>query len=486
MQSRRAMRENQSIWIDLTTSLQWTRPPVGIVRVEQECCRWMLAKLPDRVRICMFDASTGRFLEVQVRDALAVLNRNGRTPEPASFAPAATAHTPSVPTMAAAPPSLVRRAERLVRKATHAALKILPQTYQPMVRRYLIAARRTLAYTYTELKAAHAENSAIAAAPAAPQVEPPASPGRALATFQHGDSYLTMGLDWDQGNKLEALWREKNKSGLKVFSFAYDVIPVKFPTYYPEGKFDLFSNYFATMGWAADEIICISQCTARDLSMFLLQVGAPQPPMSVLRLGDTLPVMDDDNPSFEVAEILKTPFLLAVSTIEIRKNHETLYRAYLRLLEAGFDVPKLVLVGMTGWRVDDFMYAIRTDPRIEGKIVVLNHASDADLAALYKNCLFTLYPSLYEGWGLPVAESLAYGKFCLASSAASIPEIAGDILDYVDPWDVPNWVLKIQHYCSDPAALRVAEEDITARYRTTSWETTTDKLIAAIGSAASA
>ncbi|MEJ8847091.1 glycosyltransferase family 1 protein [Variovorax rhizosphaerae] len=482
------MHKENLIWIDLTTSLYWKRPAVGIVRVEQECCRWILTKLKDRVRICAFDSSEGQFKELEAQEAWEVLRRD-RSPPESLINPAAaptssrTAEPVSCPAAApAAPLGLASHIKQVLRKLVLATLSRIPLSYQPAVRSKLIAIRRTLAGSYKDLKTALVgDPTTPVSEPASLQAEPSRSPIRPLAHFQQGDTYLTMGLDWDHGNKLDLLYRAKKRTGLRVLNFAYDIIPVKFPHYYPSGKFELFSTYFATMGWTADRIICISECTARDLGGFLEQVGAPRPSMSVVRLGDTLPAtMNSGKPSPKVAELLGAPFLLAVSTIEIRKNHECLYRAYIRLIESGFDVPKLVLVGMLGWRVDDFIYSLRNDPRVEDKIVILDQVTDADLVTLYRHCLFTLYPSLYEGWGLPVAESLAYGKFCLASNAASIPEIAGDILDYVDPWDVPQWTEKIRLYCADPAALRSKEQLIANHYRLSSWENTADQVIAAI------
>lgn len=337
-----------------------------------------------------------------------------------------------------------------------------------------------MAYGYHEWVAARAsvaapEQLGSGNSPAAAPSSPPDPSG----IFSAGDCYLTMGLDWDH-DKMGVLYREKRKKGLKVFNFAYDVIPVKFPHFYQSGKFDLFSVYFVNMAWTTDHVFCISACTAHDLQSFFEDVGAPNPPKTVVRLGDALHEAQEQRPSEQIAKLLEVPYLLFVSTIEIRKNHETLYKAYVRLVEEGFEAPKLVLVGMPGWRVDDFMYSLRNDPRIKERIVILDRVSDADLSHLYRNCMFTLYPSLYEGWGLPVAESLAYGKFCLASNVASIPEIAGDIIDYADPWDVPQWAEKIRLYCSDPQALCEREAAIASRFRTTSWEATADEMIATI------
>src|SRR5690606_22141953 len=147
-------------------------------------------------------------------------------------------------------------------------------------------------------------------------------------------------------------------------------------------------------------------------------------------------------------------------TLEIRKNHEVLYRAVLDLLARGREPPLLVFAGMRGWRVDDLLQTLEHDPRVRNRIRIVAHASDADIDALYRSCLFTAFPSHYEGWGLPVAESLAYGKFCIASSAGSIPEVGGELTALLSPHDVRAWADALWHYASDSHTLQVREAAI--------------------------
>jgi glycosyltransferase involved in cell wall biosynthesis len=94
----------------------------------------------------------------------------------------------------------------------------------------------------------------------------------------------------------------------------------------------------------------------------------------------------------------------------------------------------------------------------DGDYRVLENVSDAQLALLYSACYFTVFPSRAEGYGLPVAESLGAGKLCVASNATSIPEVAGDLADYFDPWEksqIRDWntILNIQR-TSDPKKVR--------------------------------
>ena len=79
--------------------------------------------------------------------------------------------------------------------------------------------------------------------------------------------------------------------------------------------------------------------------------------------------------------------------------------------------------------------------------------TDVELALLYRKCLLTMFPSLAEGWGLPVGESLAYGKICIASRAGAIPEVGGELVDYVDPYDASR---RARRCCALPRRSRAA------------------------------
>ncbi len=289
--------------------------------------------------------------------------------------------------------------------------------------------------------------------------------------FAAGDVYISLGLDWDQKD-LTFLYELKQALDFNVILFCYDIIPILFPKYCVKHVAETFPAYIADVAWCADKIFCISNCTQNDLKNYLKKVGAPVPALDVAYLGSTLPKADAD-PSPAVKKICRDRFILFVSTIEARKNHVVLYRAYRRLLEQGVTrLPKLVFVGMQGWGVADFLEKMRRDKLTAPYIDILDHVSDADLVTLYQHCDFTVYPSLYEGWGLPVAESLAYGKFCLASSAASIPEIAGDLIDYVDPEDVEAWSGQLLWFVEHREDLEKREKKIKKEFELRSWKDT--------------
>jgi glycosyltransferase involved in cell wall biosynthesis len=163
--------------------------------------------------------------------------------------------------------------------------------------------------------------------------------------------------------------------------------------------------------------------------------------------------------------------VLFVSTIEVRKNHRLLVRVWRRLLEQhGEDVvPALIFAGQIGWLVDDLLADLAASHYLSGKIVLLPGLSDAQLRQAYRSSLFTVFPSLCEGWGLPIAESLAHGKFCVASDRTSIPEVGGDLIDYFDPSDDDDAVAKIERPLLDPGYLTAREARVRAEYSPRTW-----------------
>lgn len=301
-----------------------------------------------------------------------------------------------------------------------------------------------------------------------------------MEIFDRGDVLLTCGVNWlpNFGN-MGRLYELRKLIGLRLVTTCYDLIPIMF-THLVPGMEKTFTPYLLDMVRHADHVLCISRCTRRDLLRWINTLGERIPDTSVIPLGCELQGPSDDNDVGEdVRLILAHRYLLSVSTIERRKNHETLCRAYTRLVDWGVrDLPRLVLVGRIGVGGQALIDEIAADRRISERVVILSGVSDAGLAALYERCLFTLYPSLYEGWGLPVSESLASGKFCLASNQGALREAGEEFVDYLDPWDVEEWANRIFRYLSVPGTLERRELDIRQSYRPRRWRASAEHVVA--------
>lgn len=421
-------------WVHVSTLLQWDRPPVGIVRAEQEYCRWLRDQPPTaigEIRYCRFDRDSGRFVEVApntVADRLQALASGGNA--------------------GTTPPQ--RRAifkTVLLRALPHRLLHALVS-----LRRH---ARLFLSKRLSRLRRFGMIGIAT---PQPPQ----------QAAFHVGDCWVSLGLDWDTLDQ-RALYEAKLRYGLQITLMCYDVIPALFPqlVVLPPGN---FAAYITDAAWCADRFICISEHTRQDLETLLKHLGAPVPNTHVVHLGSEVASDQPSRPPRTFGSRTdQRPFVLFVSTIERRKNHEVLYRAWVRLREQGIAPYRLVFVGMRGWGVTDLMQDLHLDPRVQGDIVLLDRVDDAELAWLYQHCAFTVFPSLYEGWGLPLVESLAWGKFCLASQAASLPEAGGPWAEYLDPWDLPAWVERLAYYMSHPDAVAAHEAHIRREFQAPRW-----------------
>ncbi|MBU1449696.1 MAG: glycosyltransferase family 4 protein [Proteobacteria bacterium] len=152
-----------------------------------------------------------------------------------------------------------------------------------------------------------------------------------------------------------------------------------------------------------------------------------------------LPVYRPAEDPFQMQAVLKRhgldrPYLLFVGTLEPRKNLVRLLAAYERLLAGGQDQFDLVLAGGTGWKAGPIEEAL-SHSEARGRVRRLGYVPGPDLPALYQGAWALVYPSLYEGFGLPVLEAMACGAPVVTSAAASLPEVGGDAALYVDPLD---------------------------------------------------
>lgn len=120
-------------------------------------------------------------------------------------------------------------------------------------------------------------------------------------------------------------------------------------------------------------------------------------------------------------------FLLFVGTVEPRKNLSTLLRAFEEVVRVRQKPLQLVIAGRKGWLVDDLLDSLKHSPVAE-RIILTGYLADDDLCALYSSCAVHIYPSIYEGFGLPPLEAMACGAPVIASNIAAIKEVVGSRL----------------------------------------------------------
>jgi glycosyltransferase involved in cell wall biosynthesis len=143
------------------------------------------------------------------------------------------------------------------------------------------------------------------------------------------------------------------------------------------------------------------------------------------------------------------------------KNYRLLLNIWDDLVkDPSFDLD-LVIVGMRGWNVDDVISTLETSPLYEKRIFWFRNLSDAGLSWLYENCHVFLFPSLYEGWGLPVVESLRHHRPVIVSSRGASPEAALGCATIVDPDDRSMWIKEIRRLSlMSRAEIQVTVDDL--------------------------
>jgi glycosyltransferase involved in cell wall biosynthesis len=219
---------------------------------------------------------------------------------------------------------------------------------------------------------------------------------------------------------------------------------------------------------AADAVIAVSEHTKRDA---VRAYGLDEAKVKVVYEGVPprfRPATPEAAAAVRQKYSLPERFVLFVGTIEPRKNLSTLLTAFGQFKEWGGE-HHLVIVGRKGWLYESFFRQLRASGW-ERNVIFPGFVSDVDLPALYGGAEFFVFPSLYEGFGLPPLEALACGTPTLCADSSSLPEVVGDAALLVPPLDVAAWAEAMQRLACDAnlrAALRARGPE---RARQFTWE----------------
>jgi glycosyltransferase involved in cell wall biosynthesis len=217
---------------------------------------------------------------------------------------------------------------------------------------------------------------------------------------------------------------------LPTVAMIYDLISFE-PAMSPNRRSAMIERL--TLGGAvrqASGLVCISQATA-DALVARFPRAARRITVAPLGAAPTLSAPTAD----ERESLPDAGFVLAVGTLEPRKNLPRLVAAYAGLDPELQAAHRLVVVGASGWSTGPTVAALRS---LGDRCLTLGHVSDSALAELYRRCAVFCYPSLGEGFGLPVLEAMAAGAPVVTSTVSSLPEVGGDAAVYVDPRNVDD------------------------------------------------
>ncbi|HEY8611072.1 MAG TPA: glycosyltransferase family 1 protein [Roseomonas sp.] len=463
-----------TLWLDVEDLFHYAlrNPrPSGIQRLSFELYGGLQALLGDRVRFCRHDP-VGDTLRTVPWEAIEHLFAGML--EPAAPMPRAVASTaPGAATGRGIVRSLAGRLPLAMRDPLMQAVAAQ--------RAALAAQRAALGHGGRALRA----TPSLLRGPASQDAGGQVAPGEDIRRLaEPGDVLGVLGSPWFHQDYAGFVTRATAGVSMETALLVYDLIPLLRPEWCDAGLVRVFSRWFTGFAPQADHILAISEATARDVERWAAREGVRlDRPVRTLPIGTGF-----SGPPVKAAVTLPAglspgSYVLIVSTIEARKNHLLAFRTWRRMVEEmpPEQVPTLVFAGRIGWLVQDLMQQIENCGHLGGKLVVVPDPNDSELVALYKGCRFTLFPSLYEGWGLPVTESLSFGKLCIASDRTSLPEAGGSFCIYIDPENITAATETIRRACTDDSLITEREAAIRDGFRPVPWRRSAEVLAGHLG-----
>jgi glycosyltransferase involved in cell wall biosynthesis len=290
--------------------------------------------------------------------------------------------------------------------------------------------------------------------------------------------FIPWGEWWDQD------WLDKIKSytyeGVEIFPVCHDILPMVVPQF--SGNSGSLKDFVSQIFPVSKTVVVQSRSTQEDLTMWMQGQELEVPDIQQFRLGEdfsTTHIKPSDSEMLEKYKVKKDGYLVYVSTIEPRKNHTLLYYTYKLAKSRGVHLPKLLIIGRVGHDTTEIIKFIKEDPQINQQIKICDQVSDDELNWLYENCMFTIVPSFYEGWGMSVLESIFRGKSAVCSNTSSLAEMPDNCVIRFNPASTDECLDAII-VMSKPATLKRYREN-ASQYRPHSWDASYKQVIDILG-----
>lgn len=258
--------------------------------------------------------------------------------------------------------------------------------------------------------------------------------------------------------------------GVKWVYTLYDLSFMNYPEYTTEAnRLACFDGVFRA-SLHADFIIAISEHSRTDFLRIFPHY--PNKKIKVIYPASRFSGVEIINKPRKFSQLMAEKFWLTVGTIEPRKNQFRTLEAYAELkLQSINQLPlfPLVFVGGNGWMMDDFHRKINS-LGLQNDVILWGYATEDELAWLYRNCYSFLYPSLFEGFGLPVLEAMAFGAAVVTSNVSSLPEVAGSAGILINPLEVNELVDAMHRLLKDDGLRTTLKQLAIDKAKQFSWQ----------------
>ncbi len=296
--------------------------------------------------------------------------------------------------------------------------------------------------------------------------------------FERNSVFLELNSCWHTlPNRSWMLPVLKNR-GIRIVTQIYDIIPVRYPQYMASHTLLKFMEFLTAHLTYADDIIVNTEAVREDVLRLFSELDMQPKPVHVIGLGADFTAdsssADESADETLLRKLEGRKFLLTVGTVEPRKNHRVLVDAYEKRI-ASLDTD-VVIVGRTGWQMEEFMDRIRSDKRYGNGLYVLSDVNDATLAELYRMAWMVVFPSYTEGFGLPTIEALINGIPVICSDIPVMREVGGRFCDYFPADDSTALANIVENYISHPEKYSIRKTLIAEEYTPPSWKDTVREL----------
>ncbi|WP_237216763.1 glycosyltransferase, partial [Falsiroseomonas oryziterrae] len=314
--------------------------------------------------------------------------------------------------------------------------------------------------------------------------DPDARPDAPVAA---GATLTSFGNAWGIEDYFRGLRLLRRRVPLRYCAFLHDCIPLLMPEHCAEITPPLYARWFASLALQADLLMANSRATAADATRLGAPLGLRPAPAVVPLAVDPPPDPDAAKAAAEALDIEEpeAAFVLFVATLESRKNHLLVFRAWLELLRRlpAARVPRLLCIGRPGWKAGAALDLLARSPALRAKVSILSGVSDLALAGLTSRCLFTVYNSFHEGWGLPVTESLAAGKVCVVPAHTGLLESGAPGAVFFPAGDEPRLLALLERMITDAAWRAEQEAAIDRPAASRPWRDAAEAALAHLGRA---
>ncbi len=258
-----------------------------------------------------------------------------------------------------------------------------------------------------------------------------------------GDIWLDLEAAWSNPAPRQQLLERMTRLGVTTAPLIADVMPERHPEWFRPTTVTNFGGYLRAHLEYSNDVITISKSTTGELLKVARRLGRTRP----IRVSEVT-MGADFSTSVTPTRGVRTRDLVCVGSLEARKNQSLALDVFDALRTRSADV-RLVLVGRRAFGSDQLIERIEHHPDFGRRVIWYEHLDDNGLEQVYADAFVVLVPSFWEGFGIPVIESLSHGVPVVSSDRGALPEVGGQLVEFLDPTTTDLWVTAVERHLVD-------------------------------------